>query len=535
MFGMIRILGVFVLILAGSWWGCGASAQQSPDPPIRPELVPDPLPGVLPTLKERYGNRLPGAPPKPPSPLRMIPAGIQALQKRRLAQESEPKLEVSEILTILEHRLWLAVQEGVLSESAAETWRKEIGEAVEDPEFRDLLDPRTGRLAKEAPGEGELRTILDRTANLVARQDQARRERLAVTAGKLALAWFNELLLIHEDDRQAWLENLIAWKSVEGFATALENGRLAFLNRLHHFKLPSVDSSLIRTESQGKLWNFLLTGKYGDEKPDPDNPFALMSNPELTQARRQLFRDGREGIIDREETHRQNRLIQEVIEKNRSRSPEERAQRLRLLVMRIFERQIENLGSLSEPDRRRYQTVVKERVDEWVRPFEGWSQKHWYAWRSRSLRPEIDVIGNVNLAILFDHPLHQEALFEILPLEDWKSWRQNRRRHRSARTEAIKDYALARVSRLMYWSPAQLEQARAVALACDPEQAVQFEQLMIESRGIRERVHEDDARSRGYQDLIKVLGRRIVRYLDSGFMTRWQRQQSEEMLREEEP
>ena len=535
MFGMIRILGVFVLILAGSWWGCGASAQQSPDPPIRPELVPDPLPGVLPTLKERYGNRLPGAPPKPPSPLRMIPAGIQALQKRRLAQESEPKLEVSEILTILEHRLWLAVQEGVLSESAAETWRKEIGEAVEDPEFRDLLDPRTGRLAKEAPGEGELRTILDRTANLVARQDQARRERLAVTAGKLALAWFNELLLIHEDDRQAWLENLIAWKSVEGFATALENGRLAFLNRLHHFKLPSVDSSLIRTESQGKLWNFLLTGKYGDEKPDPDNPFALMSNPELTQARMQLFRDGREGIIDREEMHRQNRLIQEVERKNRSRNTAERVQRLRLLVRRIFERQIENLGSLSEPDRRRYQTVVKERVDEWMRPFEDRRQDHWYSWRSRSLRPEIDVIGNVNLAILFDHPLHQEALFEILPLEDWKSWRQNRRRHRSARTEAIKDYALARVSRLMYWSPAQLEQARAVALACDPEQAVQFEQLMIESRGIRERVHEDDARSRGYQDLIKVLGRRIVRYLDSGFMTRWQRQQSEEMLREEEP
>ena len=406
---------------------------------------------------------------------------------------------VPELVTVLQHRIWLAVREGAVAASDVES------------------------------------LSLDRVTNILTVQERGRKERLAAAAGQLALAWIDELLFIPEADREAWLRILSGWGNEEEFIRALEQGRKLFLNRLPGLSLPDVDSSLIHSEVQGQLGKWLFTGKFFSEKGAADNRFAHLPPQELIQVREQLLRDCDEGKIEREEGVRQLRLVEEV-ETNRLREGfGDEGQRAHRMVLKWFERQAEVLDLPFEKRRQDYLTVVRETAGELIQNFERDSEDrdHWS--HSDSKYPGSVGLWVVDPGFLGDHSRYQEALFEILASDAWTHWRADRRRRRAAQTEALKEYALAKADSRLFLIPAQLEQAKAVALAYDPEETLCLEELQAEADRNNRWLAVSSERNPGEHGLIADILRQIVSDLDAGFMTSWQRRVAAEILQVAEP
>ncbi len=382
---------------------------------------------------------------------------------------------------------------------------------VADSEFVTLLRHWNWLAVNEGEWDGsDIESVsINRLLIFAERQERIRKERLVLTSGNLALSWIDELLFIAAEDRQAWLQVMTDWANLEGFTQALRWGRKKFIRQLPQLELPEVDASLIRSEIQGTLWSWLSTGKSQAAEETSDNPFARLEPPKLNQAESQLLPDRRKGRIRQEELSQDARIVHR-------------------LAMTYFARQTEVLGLSLEDNRQRYLAAVRETVGEQVKIFE-WKVEDWEGRRiSLANQPPKGGVWSIEPEFLIAHPLFQEALWELISFDDWKRWRQDRQRRRDAQTMALKEFAVAWVDMRLKLSSAQREQAKAVALAYDTEETRYREKLQEEGR---RRLHHlfNPEQNPGEQGLIASIGQQIVRDLDSGYMTPWQRRKAAEI------
>ena len=459
----------------------------------------------------------------------------------RPGREAERRFPVPEAMMVHEHSIWLAVREGVLGTEEASALRERLRSVLDDqggrgdPERmrKELLgDAGSGQTFSSPPGI----SLMDALGVLEA----ARRERFSTAAASLAMTWIDELLLVPGADRQAWIRELAQWESAEGFIPALEKGRKIFLSRLPTLSLPSVEPSLLRTEVQGRLWNLILTGKLEDREDGEASMLAGMDSRDLDRMMEQLEQDLAQG--ETEKVLRQLRLLAEaweILRRDRAmarrRGFGEEEEILRQSALLLLERQADRLVLRDEEAQRRYYSGTRGTIRLWVQ--EERSRIREQAWgmglRMRD-RPAGFGIWDVDVRSLTGHPIYRKMLREVLSSDAYARWHRERQQYRIARMEAMREYAVARVDLRLHLSPSQRERARAATLAYDIGEAEFRERLL------RNVPHRDLPRAltrkpiQGEATMIASLCRQIVRDLDSGFMTPWQRREGEKLQEEAE-
>ena len=462
------------------------------------------------------------------------------------AGEAKERFPVTVALSILEHRIWLALREGALGEDETNFLREVLKTVLEEHGILGDPDRHPDRMWKDLMSDAEFGKFLSslpafvRMTDALDRLEEARKKRFAVASGRLALAWLDDLLLVPEADRRAWIRELAQWVSVKGFTEALEEGRTRFLIRLPSLSLPSVDPDLIRTGTQDFLWKTILTGRIGEDASDDDNPYARMDLEELMEARQQLRRDFMEkGIINREEYVRRTILVRDELSKfphqpsGSAFFSEEDLKPLHNVALALLERHGECLGVLDEESARRYFSGARGAVKQWMEKVpdrqNALDAAFLFSWVPDQRR-EIG-IWNIDMESLLGQPVYQKLLRDVLPLDAYAAWRQDRNERRNARTRALRDFAVARMDASLQLSTAQRERARAASLEYDEGHHSSLERLVVDNFPYISfpyiRLNPDLVESS--PDAACML---IARELVSGPMTAWQRERLEALRKE---
>ena len=433
----------------------------------------------------------------------------------RPVRETRRIFSFDEVLSVQEHRIWLAVREGALEEEEAESLRAGLGAVLEGRWIPDPLDPHPDRMWKDLLGDEDLGRLLGslpalgKMEDALEHREEARRRRFTAASAELALARIDDLLLVPEADRRAWIRGLAHWVSVEGFIKLLEYDRITFLFRLPSLSLPSVDPDLIRTRTQGVLWEIILTGRMEDDASGGADPHAGT--------------DRAEGRIEMEEFVRMNDPIRNAEPGfGRRESDEENWKTLRDMALVLLERYGECLGVPDEEASRHLFAGTRGALGRWER---------------KEKRSRIDIDGrpwgvgiwDVNAESLVGQPFYQKLLRDVLSLDAYAGWRQRFNRRKSTGIRALRDFAVARMDLRLQLSPSQRERAQAVSLAFeegDPPVDLQ------EGFPPREVVRVMQQFDLDEEPLLVLIYRQIALDLDSDSMTSWQRQEVEALLKE---
>ena len=465
----------------------------------------------------------------------------------------------------LEHRLGLAVREGVLDREVVAPLRKRL-ETVMEEQAIPLSPPDRlweGIMGRAAARQALVPLLDDARLTELVRLDDARRERLARAAGTLALAWLDSLLLVPDEEQDAWKAQLAGWASVPGFLSALERDRKHFLSRLPELSLPPVDPALLHTESLADLWESILAGRPPetdvseiilnlnrahqefreetrrtfnrlradlaegrigpaefDERVKELGPALGSHHTEheiVSWARERLDADLAEGRIGPAEFEERNReldrarLEQVLIERRRHKfgyNDNKYEESIRKHARAILERYNERLGELDERGSRYMFMALRGTVmhwleEEWERRDKARSSERLEA--ARTIRGEEVGIEEVNLDTLVNHRIHRKALREVLSPEDYASWHRERRRRASAVVTARRDFAAAGMESRLLLDGEQRLRVRAIALAFVPGEEKSALELSLE----------------------------MARELDALALSRWQRVELEKFLRED--
>ena len=488
-------------------------------------------------------RRVPGIGFDPP------PIGVARVPMERPERGKKREFSVPEVLSVQEHRIRLAVQEGVLGEEEAKSLREGLETVLEEQGIRGPLDPHPDRMWKELLRDAEIEQSLSslpafaRMTDALERLEEDRKERLAAAAGELALAWIDDLLLVPEEDRRAWSRGLARWASVEGFTEALEEGRTMFFHRLPSLSLPTVDPDLIRTGAQGVIWKTILTGKMGGDESGDANPYSGMDARELMEAHRQLNLDRLNGRIELEEFQQKLALIRQAEQAERIRHPFRRREfdeadwkTLRDMAQALLERYGETLGVLEGEAARHHFSGTRGALRRWMEK-EGdhrRNMRRWGGFRHRGQnQPEGVGIWDVDAESLVDQPIYQKLMRDVLSPEAYAGWRREMNRRRSARIRALREFAVASMDLRLQLSPRQRERARAVSLGFEDRDQLLHKHLM-------ENVPEWELSRFGRQfnlarsSTLDSIARQIARDLESGPMTFWQRREVEVLRKEME-
>ncbi len=429
-----------------------------------------------------------------------------------------------------EHHLWLGVQEEMLLAEEASALRERLlsfggergdGIMTDSERLREVLsvEPENGMPLS-------VERMLDRAAKLEA-YEAKRKERVVAASGNLALAWLDEMVLFPEADRSAWSRHLSQWVEVEGFTAALERGRRFFLSHLPTLKLPPMDSSLVLSETQAALLQYILTGEYHGEMGDFFR-YAKMNHEQLEQEERRIMQELEGEIIDPETAEAQLTLIFEAMknwnfgmQENRHSFTKKQEKVVRFSAWLLLEQQAADLGVLPGEAEEKHYAGAKGAITLWGEHFR---ERIWGVWFFRRLGRIGYGIWDVDLEFLTGQPVYQRALREILPLERYDDWLRKRRKRRFAGIKSMGDYALAQLDSQLSLSSRQRERARAYAMIFDAEkQEIRERALMNAVRfrfGLPNELLPNPYRREA--ELYRSYFDYMLQGLSKGYLTPWQ-------------
>ena len=213
---MNRTAGVPALMLIGAILAVGISAdgpeeERRNGPAAREKGPESPLP-----------ERPTGLPSRPMRPLPAIGVGpdrIRQAPSEKQGRETGERFPVPDVMMAQEHWIWLAVREGVLEEGESVGLLEGLRTVLADRGIKG--DPDPARMWKELVDDAEIRPALSTVPGIsrmeaMGDREAARGKRFSTAAASLVLAWIDELLLVPEADRQAWIRDLEHWERVKG-------------------------------------------------------------------------------------------------------------------------------------------------------------------------------------------------------------------------------------------------------------------------------------------------------------------------------
>ncbi len=378
---------------------------------------------------------------------------------------------------------------------------------------------------------------------------EARRDRFHAASRRLAFAWMDTLLLVPEEDREAWIEGLDSWARTPDFSSALERDCRFFLASLPSLSLPDVNRDLIRTSTQDALWTLIRTGRPG-EIEDDEVRYSLMDKARLDRELEDLQSQRADNRIDSDEFRMKRRLIEQVQSELENiqwggrwgmRRPDEELERKKVLTEMAalyLDRHGEALELSDDSSRTRIRVASRGAVRRWAMEPE-----------EQAFGPRLDMFGDpigpqdpvtgtgvwkLDLDSLVGNGIYQVALRDVLSVKEVERWARQKRRSREDRLGAVQTYATALMDHRLHLSPSQ--RARAMKVAMMPTSSRDLESSnrfpphiahMVDGEGLEALLKVPD-------ETVEDLTLRIARELDKGYLTPWQRERVQRILSETE-